>query len=534
MASWTSSFGSITAQSNAFNGPNDSCGAEANISFQYQCVELVTRWFHENLGLPFDALHTIPPPGIAGPGMCGAYSGDGNYAVYTPNTGAPEPVPGDALVWNGHTALVIQSDSSNIGFLEQNYTGGNADYTAQANVSWNGATFGAIGGMSPSCWIHPNKIGSGAGSSSTGMRGQLARYYNSSTGDHWSTNDDPPPGYHLEGSLGFILPTQIANTHALYSCQIGGDEFTSPDANCEGQRVLRTLGWVYSSPPANMPVQPVYRCRVTSSGEHFDSLAANCEGQTVESVLGYTTAKRTLGRYYNSSIPDHGSTTGDVPQGYHYEGSLGLILSVGGANLQPLYACMIGNDEFTSPSSNCEGQQVLAWIGNAYASPPANIPNQAVYRCTVNGTGEHFDSNDINCEGQHAEFRLGYTEAKEPLTRYYNPTTGDHGTGVLSVPAGYHFEYQLGTLLKTPPTNGVPLYGCMIGTDEFTSTDSNCEGQTVLGPLGWAYGNPPSGVPVNAMYRCRVTGTGEHFDSVDSNCEGQTVEFLFGYLPIEM
>src|SRR5205085_1216554 len=77
----------------------------------------------------------------------------------------------------------------------------------------------------------------------------------------------------------------------------------------------------------------------------------------------------------------------------------------------------------------------------------------------------------------------------------------------------------------------VAWYECQIGSDTFTSTQSSCEGQKVIGLLGWAYSSPPAGVPAVAIYRCMVAATGEHFDTPGSNCEGQHADAgRLGYL----
>lgn len=113
-------------------------------------------------------------------------------------------------------------------------------------------------------------------------------------------------------------------------------------------------------------------------------------------------------------------------------------------------------------------------------------------------------------------------------------------TGV--APFGYSFEAPLGL----PAPDGTPgtrmLYRCAAGQDGgdgFTSGDPRCEGQRTLGTVGLAYLEPPAGVPVVPLYRCRVTAdglpdTGHHFDSNHPDCERDTAEPEFpdpvGYL----
>jgi hypothetical protein len=113
-----------------------------------------------------------------------------------------------------------------------------------------------------------------------------------------------------------------------------------------------------------------------------------------------------------------------------------------------------------------------------------------------------------------------------PWSRYASPSVGDHMAIVAAPPAGYGFESVLGHLLSAPAAGTHAIYSCLnIGWDEFTSSYSNCEGQTVRGLLGYIYDSPTTGAA--AVYRCRIGS--DHFDSPASNCEGQVVEFLIGY-----
>ncbi|MFJ1754702.1 hypothetical protein [Kitasatospora sp. NPDC088134] len=112
-----------------------------------------------------------------------------------------------------------------------------------------------------------------------------------------------------------------------------------------------------------------------------------------------------LERYYGQ---EHLSGTGATPAGYYLESSLGWLYTGQVAGTHALYACKVWNstDTFTSVAGNCEGQQYVAQLGFINDAPPAGLASRPVRRCTVNG--EHFDSNDLNCEGQFAEGVLGY------------------------------------------------------------------------------------------------------------------------------
>ncbi len=85
---------------------------------------------------------------------------------------------------------------------------------------------------------------------------------------------------------GYLSLVAEPGTRALYQCRAGGDDFTSLDSACEGQTVQRTLGYLWSEPPAGRPSTPVYRCN-TGGGDHFDSVREDCEGQHAEGIQGY-------------------------------------------------------------------------------------------------------------------------------------------------------------------------------------------------------------------------------------------------------
>ncbi|GIH25849.1 hypothetical protein Aph01nite_41590 [Acrocarpospora phusangensis] len=126
----------------------------------------------------------------------------------------------------------------------------------------------------------------------------------------------------------------------------------------------------------------------------------------------------------------------------------------------------------------------------------------------------------------HQTFSL--SEAYADLFRYNN-TSGDHRTGI-EPPQGYHKEGLLGRLSAGQLTGMTGLYSCLLGSDHFTSTDANCEGQRVLGRFGFLYVAAPPNTQTIPLHRCTVHGSGDHFDSTDPNCEGQRSEGRMGYL----
>ena len=112
----------------------------------------------------------------------------------------------------------------------------------------------------------------------------------------------------------------------------------------------------------------------------------------------------------------------------------------------------------------------------------------------------------------------------------------DHATvGMQPVPTGYHSDgyfganyLQFGGMYTTQLAGTHALYDCRIGTDHFTSGLTTCEGQTMVGLIGYAYDSAPSNVPTGPVYRCRTSS--EHFDTVFSNCDGATFESILGYV----
>ncbi|MCE6998100.1 S8 family peptidase [Saccharothrix sp. S26] len=137
----------------------------------------------------------------------------------------------------------------------------------------------------------------------------------------------------------------------------------------------------------------------------------------------------------------------------------------------------------------------------------------------------------ITGPGAGSPNRLLYTGATTggPSTvtavRYYG--RGDHLTSVTGAPSGYVAESSLGRLLTSQAAGTHPLYRCLIGADNFTSYDVNCEGQTRVGLLGYAHDGAVAGS--HPIYRCLVRGSGDHMESYDPNCEGQITEGNMGY-----
>ena len=240
--------------------------------------------------------------------------------------------------------------------------------------------------------------------------GALSRYSNGTY--HWATTGPVSSGYTLEETLGFLAPTNVAGTVALYGCSEGSDHFLSLSSTCEGQTVLSTEGYIYTSVPAGQASAPVYACvdESATSEDHFASNDPNCEGQTVIGLLGYALQSGALDRYNGGY---HWVTTGSVPAGYNLEGVLGFLVT-GGSGTVPLYGCMAGtSEEFLSPDSDCGGQTMLGLEGWIYVQPPAGLAVSPIYLCSDGS--DYFAATDPNCEGQVTDELLGYA-LQQPLS----------------------------------------------------------------------------------------------------------------------
>jgi len=124
---------------------------------------------------------------------------------------------------------------------------------------------------------------------------------------------------------------------------------------------------------------------------------------------------------------------------------------------------------------------------------------------------------------------IEYLPYAMPLVRYIQQTSPwDHFVTTGSAPNGFTPEPHISASLllqQLPGTHAV--YSCKIGWDQFLSTTSNCEGQTVLGFIGYAYDTAQPNGLTSPIRRCMIGG--EHFVSHTDNCEGFTAESILGY-----
>nr|CEL19902.1 serine/threonine protein kinase [Kibdelosporangium sp. MJ126-NF4]CTQ97126.1 serine/threonine protein kinase [Kibdelosporangium sp. MJ126-NF4] len=240
-------------------------------------------------------------------------------------------------------------------------------------------------------------------------------------GERSTGNRPMPAGYHLERGLGLPAPADAPDTRLLYKCDAGGGEqMSSADPNCEGQRYLGVLGRVYQNPPAGVATQPLYRCNgpwLPGVGDHFESNDPKCEGGKVEGLMGYTVAGAMLIRYASTSAPwDHASSTVALPGRYAVEGPLGFVANAGTTGTTTLMNCLKGSDYFSSLDPKCEGATVVGPVGAVWPKDPSgdNGLGLSLHRCRT-ADGDRLDSLEAECEGLTPEQALGYTTSVYPL-----------------------------------------------------------------------------------------------------------------------
>lgn len=111
----------------------------------------------------------------------------------------------------------------------------------------------------------------------------LRRGYHASKG-HRASSRLLPAGFTVENTWKLLHDPQ-PNTTLLFECQVGQHSLLTSAPNCENQRPLGPVGYIYNQPAAGRVA--LYRCYIPTNGDHFVSPAANCEGMTTERLLGY-------------------------------------------------------------------------------------------------------------------------------------------------------------------------------------------------------------------------------------------------------
>jgi hypothetical protein len=95
-------------------------------------------------------------------------------------------------------------------------------------------------------------------------------------------------------------------------------------------------------------------------------------------------------------------------------------------------------------------------------------------------------------------------------------------------PPGYWLEGSAGLVSLVAQAGTQPLMSCQDDTDQFVSTDPNCEGKTVLANIGQVWTAAPAVGTSWPIYRCIVNG--QRYVSKAANCEGYTMDRQIGYV----
>jgi len=118
-----------------------------------------------------------------------------------------------------------------------------------------------------------------------------------------------------------------------------------------------------------------------------------------------------------------------------------------------------------------------------------------------------------------------------PIYRLFNGT--DHLYSVSQTEgttSGYHYEEEAFLLAPSSGSGLVPLYRCLYSKGHFLSTQSNCEGETVEGVLGYMSSANAGGL--TPLYRF-VNSAGYHLEttvSSEGTSNGYTLEGTLGYV----
>lgn len=235
---------------------------------------------------------TLPTTPLVG------YAGNGQYRTSTVLDRTPGLAAEPGRLWRLESAAVpgtvplygCRKGADQYLSLAQGCEG--ADHTVQQTEGWIYSAPPAA----PSTPLYRCKTGSGhftstaancegrgtqdkaLGHALTTTQRVFGRYYDGR--EHWDTSGPVTARYALEHRW-FLESASRPGTTALYGCAYDGgkglNHFISAQANCEGQQVLRTEGWIYQDKPA-APSVPLYRCYWPGNDDHFLSPHENCEG----------------------------------------------------------------------------------------------------------------------------------------------------------------------------------------------------------------------------------------------------------------
>nr|WP_225953565.1 LamG domain-containing protein [Kibdelosporangium phytohabitans] len=227
-----------------------------------------------------------------------------------------------------------------------------------------------------------------------------------------------------------------------------------------------------------------------------------------------------------ASPKDQFSFNGPTPAGYFKAGDLGYYPPPGTPGTHMLYSCRLGTDGFTSTRADCEGAKLISPLGPVYDT--AGEGRTGLYRCLH--SGRYFDSLVADCEGQTVVVTLGYTLPYVTLQRYQSfEGAPDSRSDVGFAPLTYRHERDLVAVHHGPRPGQIGLYLCKDGTDTYAAIDAQCGGKQLLKATGWLWVDKPADPAATRLYSCTRIGTPDRFESTDQYCEGQDVVGPLGY-----
>jgi len=122
----------------------------------------------------------------------------------------------------------------------------------------------------------------------------LSRYV--AGNDYWTTTSMVTSNYGYDALLGYVLPQNYEGTVPVYDCYITMWQdhmlgVTESECSENGVVLIRTLGWVYSSPPqsaTSLSFIPIYRCFNSADDHHYVSTTTDCDNKgKMEFAIGY-------------------------------------------------------------------------------------------------------------------------------------------------------------------------------------------------------------------------------------------------------
>jgi hypothetical protein len=102
-----------------------------------------------------------------------------------------------------------------------------------------------------------------------------------------------------------------------------------------------------------------------------------------------------------------------------------------------------------------------------------------------------------------------------------------HWASTRVAPAGFKEESSY-RLHHDPQPKSHLLFECKVGNHTFLSPAGNCENQTPMGPVGYAFDEAGAGRV--ELFRCSINKGADHFITTDPGCEGQTKEQSLGFV----